>query len=165
MFTLFSGEEDDELRYSRMGLEVQRIHTILQEADSESMVFFNEPLTSTNPIEAISLCVEWIVHFINTGITGFMVTHMHDIYFSLEKTLSEEKKRKFRSLVTITRRNDAHVLKNLYRVVEQEPSKTSYAADVADSFGISLEKLIEDPALREQAQRYQKDVSEQSLFE
>lgn len=57
------------------------------------------------------------------------------------------------------------MLKNLYRVVEQEPSKTSYAADVADSFGISLEKLIEDPALREQAQRYQKDVSEQSLFE
>lgn len=165
MFTLFSGEEDEELRYSRMGLEVQRIHTILQEADSESVVFFNEPLTSTNPIEAISLCVEWIVHFINNGITGFMVTHMHDIYFSLEQTLSDEKKRKFRSLVTITHRDDAHVLKNLYRVVEQEPSKTSYAADVADSFGISLEKLIENPALREQAQRYQKDVSERSLFE
>ena len=165
MFTLFSGEEDEDLRYSRMGLEVQRIHTILQEADSESMVFFNEPLTSTNPIEAISLCVEWIVHFINTGVTGFMVTHMHDIYFSLEQTLSGEKKRKFRSLVTITRREDAHVLKNLYRVVEREPSKTSYAADVADSFGISLEKLIADPALREQAQRYQKDVSERSLFE
>ena len=165
MFTLFSGEEDEELRYSRMGLEVQRIHTILEEADSGSMVFFNEPLTSTNPIEAISLCVEWIVHFIREGITGFMVTHMHDIYFSLEQTLSDDKRSKFRSLVTITLRDGEHGLTNLYRVVEQKPSKTSYAAEVADSFGISLEKLIGDPTLREQARRYQDEVSEQSIFE
>ena len=57
VFTLFSAGEDEEMQSSRMGGEIRIIADFLKQAQEHDLVLINEPLTSTNPVEAISLII------------------------------------------------------------------------------------------------------------
>ena len=79
VFTLFSAGEDEEMQSSRMGVEIRIIADFLKQAQEHDLVLINEPLTSTNPVEAISLCSDIIRQFLKKNVTSLTVTHLYDV--------------------------------------------------------------------------------------
>lgn len=76
--TLFSAGEDSDMTASRMGIEVRILAEILDQAKAEDLVLINEPLTSTNPVEAISICADLIQNCCGIVLSCLVVTHLYD---------------------------------------------------------------------------------------
>ncbi len=153
LFTLFSSGEDSDMTASRMGVEVRILAEILETAGSRDLVLINEPLTSTNPVEAISICADLVTGFLEKNVTCMMVTHLYDIYFLLRSRLSEELDANLTSMVAEAE-STAEGMEYFYHFEYKDPLGNSYAKETARAFGITLEDLIADPDLRRQAEDY-----------
>ncbi len=140
IFTLFSSGEDAEMKYSRMGIEVKEIKRIVSQADSNSLVLINEPLTSTNPREAVGICADLVKFLLRRNADTLLVTHMYDIYFLLK----EEKTPGIISLVTQSGMDEENNLSVSYKVYEAEPESISYAENIAEEFGVTTKNLLLD---------------------
>ena len=153
LFTLFSSGEDSDMTASRMGVEVRILAEILETAGSRDLVLINEPLTSTNPVEAISICADLVTGFLEKNVTCMMVTHLYDIYFLLRSRLPEELDANLTSMVAEAE-STAEGMEYFYHFEYKDPLGNSYAKETARAFGITLEDLIADPDLRRQAEDY-----------
>ncbi len=148
IFTLFSAGEDDSMDASRMGIEIGKINDITENARPGDLILLNEPLTSTNPVEAVSICAELCRGFLEKGITHLLVTHLYDIYFLLKAQLSgKPEEARLRSLVTESRYDaERGAMVHEYRLREDEPEGNSYARETAAAFGITPEGMLSDAA-------------------
>ena len=88
---------------SRMGVEIKILAEMLEQVESEDLALINEPLTSTNPVEAISICGDLVEKFLEKRVTCMMVTHLYDVYFLLRSTLPDSLQPRLVSLVTEAR--------------------------------------------------------------
>ena len=163
--TLFSSGEDSSMTVSRMGVEIQRLSNIMQQATAEDLVLINEPMTSTNPIEAVSICGDLMQRFLNASITHIVVTHLYDIYYLLKARLSPEEARHFISLITVSAFHDGEGMEHTYRLKESAPLGNSYAMETAKSFQITLEDLLDDPDLMREASAYCRTEREENMYE
>ena len=165
LYTLFSSGEDSSMTVSRMGVEIQRLSFIMQQATDQDLVLINEPMTSTNPIEAVSICGDLMQRFLNAGITHIVVTHLYDIYYLLKARLSVEEARHFISLITISTFHDGEGMEHTYRLKESAPLGNSYAMETAKNFQITLEDLLDDPALMQEASAFCRTEREENMYE
>lgn len=166
IFTLFSAGEDSSMNASRMGLEVQKLTSILKTASSSDLVLLNEPMTSTNPVEAVTICADITRHFLECGITHLMVTHLYDVYFLLKAKLPENLLPRLDSLVTDSSYDSkSGQMHHTYRLYHHEPLGNSYARETAVSYGITLENMISDPEDLLKAEAYCSGQNENSLYE
>ena len=164
-YTLFSTGEDSSMSVSRMGVEIQRLSQIMQSATEQDLVLINEPMTSTNPIEAVSICSDLMQHFLNKHITHLVVTHLYDIYYLLKTRLSADQEERFTSLITLSEFSEEKGMVHSYRLMESQPLGNSYAMETAKSFQITLEDLLEDPALRAEASSYCRRIRMENIYE
>ena len=153
LFTLFSSGEDSDMTASRMGVEARILADILETATAGDLVLINEPLTSTNPVEAISICADLVTGFLEKKVTCMMVTHLYDIYFLLRSKLPDELDAYLTSMVAEAE-STAEGMEYFYHFEYKDPLGNSYAKETARNFGITLEDLIPDPALRRQAEDF-----------
>lgn len=160
IFTLFSAGEDRAMTASRMGVEIKILAEMLEQVESEDLVLINEPLTSTNPVEAISICGDLVEKFLEKRVTCMMVTHLYDVYFLLRSTLPDSLQPRLVSLVTEARYQEKEGMIYSYRLRESEPLGNSYARQTAEAFGITLEDLVGDSnGLRQAAEFCEKESS------
>lgn len=165
MHTLFSAGEDDSMDASRMGVEIKKLTAILNNAVSTDLVLLNEPMTSTNPVEAVSICADISKHLLKKGITHLLVTHLYDIYFLLHAQLGEDLKY-LRSLITESYYDDTtQGMVHHYRLREAEPEGNSYARETARSFGITLEDMVVDVAHQAQAAAFCDSRNDNQVYE
>ncbi len=166
IYTLFSAGEDSSMSVSRMGVEVQKLTAILKNATKEDLVFLNEPMTSTNPVEAVSILRDLTDHFLENGITHLLVTHLYDVYFLLKASLTPEKLQRLESLITESHYDEEEqVMVHHYHLIAHEPLGNSYARETAVSYGITLENLIPESSVRGQAKEYLAKNSIDSIYE
>lgn len=166
IFTLFSAGEDSSMTKSRMGIEVKKLTQILQQATSSDLIFLNEPMTSTNPVEAVSICAELTRHFIEKGITHLLVTHLYDVYYLLKAKLTPDQFKRLESLITLSSYDEAsQTMKHSYKLTRHEPLGNSYARETAAAYGITLDQMIDDPALKSQAAGYIETHNIDSIYE
>jgi hypothetical protein len=166
IYTLFSAGEDNSMDASRMGVEIQKLTNILQHATSTDLVLLNEPMTSTNPVEAISICADLMQHFLSDGIMHLLVTHLYDIYFLLRARLSDTERQHLKSLITESYFDEqTHGMVHHYRLREAEPEGNSYARETAASFGITLHDMIADPTSLEQAGAFCRSHKDNLVYE
>lgn len=165
LYTLFSSGEDSSMTVSRMGVEIQRLSFIMQQATAQDLVLINEPMTSTNPIEAVSICGDLMQRFLNGSITHIVVTHLYDIYYLLKARLSEEDARRFISLITVSTFHEGEGMEHTYRLKVSAPLGNSYAMETAKSFQITLEDLLDDPQLMQEASAYCRKEQEENMYE
>lgn len=130
-------------RYGRRGLlaeEAERIAAAVAAVTPHSMVFFNEPLTSTGPEEAKSISAEVIAVFKAAGVRGVWVTHVYDL--AARRALLEEavpwgsRLGSLRILVE----EGAEISRFTYKVARGEPDFNSRAGDVLRRKGVTLTK-------------------------
>lgn len=165
LHTLFSAGEDSSMSVSRMGVEIQKLTGILNEATAQDLVLINEPMTSTNPVEAVSICAELMEHFLGKHITHLVVTHLYDIYYLLQSRLSEADKQRMNSLVTESYYDPKKGMVHSYTLIVSPPRGNSYAMETAKQFGITLSDLLTDPALVEEASAFCADEDVESIYQ
>lgn len=163
-YTLFSSGEDSSMSVSRMGVEIQRLSVIMNDASARDLVLINEPMTSTNPVEAVSICADLMERFLAGGITHLVVTHLYDIYYLLQARLSTEQKARFISLITLSSFSETEGMVHSYRLQQSAPLGNSYAMETAKSFRITLEDLMEDPARRAEAAAYCRASIDENIY-
>lgn len=165
IYTLFSAGEDDSMDASRMGIEIHKITDIMKNAGPKELVLLNEPLTSTNPVEAVSICADLSRKFLAGGITHLMVTHLYDVYFLLNATLPESSRARLHSLITESHfDSESESMVHRYKIREAEPEGNSYARATAVSYGITLEAMLPDDTQAYEAKRYLDSLSSNTLY-
>ena len=166
LYTLFSAGEDSSMTASRMGVEIKKLTGILKEAAASDLVLLNEPMTSTNPVEAVSICADPSRHFLQKGITHLLVTHLYDVYFLLKAQLTGDLRAKLESLITQSYYDEAAgAMSHSYRLLNAEPLGNSYARETAAAYGITLEDMIPAGAMLEQAEAYRQANNINSIYE
>ncbi len=155
IFTLFSAGEDSSMTASRMGVEIKKLTSILREATASDLVLLNEPMTSTNPVEAVSICADLSRHFLEKGITHLLVTHLYDIYFLLKAQLPAQHRRHLESLITQSAYDEAsQTMRHSYHLISAEPLGNSYARETAIAYRITLQDMLPAGDLLTQASTY-----------
>lgn len=166
IYTLFSAGEDSSMTASRMGVEIKKLTAILKEATASDLVLLNEPMTSTNPVEAVSICADLSRHFLQLGITHLLVTHLYDIYFLLKAQLGSELRPRLESLITQSHYDEnAGAMLHSYRLINAEPLGNSYARETAAAYGITLKDMLPPGDMLEQANAYCQTHNINSIYE
>ncbi len=166
IFSLFSAGEDSSMTASRMGVEVKKLTEILKTATASDLILLNEPMTSTNPVEAVSICSDLTRHFLEVGATHLLVTHLYDIYYLLKAQLKSDLLARMESLITQSHYDEVegHMVHS-YRLIAHEPLGNSYARETAQAYGITLDAMISDKALLSEAERYCDAYNKDSVYE
>lgn len=166
IFTLFSAGEDSSMTASRMGVEIKKLTGILKEATASDLVLLNEPMTSTNPVEAVSICADLSRHFLKKGITHLLVTHLYDIYFLLKAQLSADGRKHLESLITQSHYDETSgSMVHSYHLISAEPLGNSYARETAAAYGITLRDMLPAGSLLDQADAYCRQHNINSIYE
>ena len=120
-----------------MGVEIRILAEMLDQVTQSDLVLINEPLTSTNPVEAVSICSDLICRFLEKRVTNLTVTHLYDVYFLLRSKLAASQQSMLKSLVTQARYEEDRGMIYSYQLIESEPLGNSYARETAEAFGIT----------------------------
>lgn len=138
VMTLFSAGEKNYSNKSRYQLELEKIKHMYENAHSDTLILLNEPLTSTNPDEAVGILGENITHLAGQGCTVITVTHLYDIFHVLKKS-----ERAMKSFVTCTQL-DGKTLQYTYTIRESPPLAQNYAHIIAQQYGLTAEQLLQN---------------------
>lgn len=128
-------------RYGRKGLlaeEAGRIAASVESLTGDSMVLFNEPLTSTGPEETKSISAEVIAVCMAAGARGIWVTHVYELASNranLEEALPWGSRL---GSLRIVLEEVGSETKFTYRVERGEPKGYSHAEDALRRGGIHL---------------------------
>jgi DNA mismatch repair ATPase MutS len=122
IFTHFKREEDTRMRSGKLDEELSRMSSIVDNLTPYSIVLFNESFASTNEREGSEIARQIVRALVETGIKVFYVTHMFDLAhgFYLAKT----------DAALFLRAERLADGRRTFRLVEGEPSPTSYGEDL-----------------------------------
>lgn len=148
LLTLFAAGESETGEDSRMGMEIQRIRLLRSRMTTRSILFFNEPMTSTSAREGAGICVELLADLAGKGIPSMLVTHFNHIWPDLSAAFEGLGMRdKLHSLVMKAKETPEGV-QYLYRLEEAPPPPSSHARAVAAAQGLRLEDMLAGLAAR-----------------
>ncbi|WP_283094129.1 hypothetical protein [Burkholderia cenocepacia] len=108
-----SGKFDEELR---------RVSVIIDQVETDSIVFFNESLASTNEREGAEVAGQIVRALLDNRVRVFFVTHMYALSNDLYESQSAR--------ATFLRAERNNWGGRTYRIVEGEPLDTSFGEDV-----------------------------------
>ncbi|QHT59743.1 hypothetical protein GXP70_07105 [Paenibacillus lycopersici] len=137
--TVFAAGEDRHLNASRYQQEAENMHQAIHMAGPGTLLLFNEPFTSTNPVEASELLSDITAQLHEAGTTLMMVTHLYNVY-----DLLRQRGLNVRSY-TMGSRLGAETIEHTYAVEEKAPDGLSYARLLAIEYGFRIANLVDDP--------------------
>ena len=141
---LFSaGEQEDRSRFEQ---EARIMQDILKNADENTVVFMNEPYTSTAAQEAVSMLLEAFLALHQKGSRQIVVTHYYELYTPLCEHLEQ-------AVLSFTAKSivSKDGIRHLYRMAQCPPDASSYASLIAKQYGIAVDLLIQNKEVAEQA--------------
>lgn len=139
VITLFSAGEENGSNQSRYELELTTIRKMYERSDSATLLLFNEPLTATNPEEAIPILADILCRMAQRDCTALVVTHYYEVYDWLTQRLPE----RISSFVTEAT-IEAGQIRYGYRVHASAPKPQRYAHMIAEKYGLTAENILED---------------------
>lgn len=138
IFTNFPAKEEAALNKGRLGEECARIAKMLDEVTRYSLVLMDETFSSTSAIEATYIAKEVITGLSLIGARCLFATHLHDLTQMTDEMnavggvridhLSAEMK-------------DEKTGERSYRILRTRPDGLSYARNIAEKYGITLEHI------------------------
>ena len=106
-----------------------------------SLVLLDESLSSTGSFEGAYIAGEVLSGFSMAGCRGIFSTHLHDLAASVDKINGE------------CVQNGGSPVDNMvaqvedgsrtFRIIRRSPDGKSYARDIADKYGLSLDKILD----------------------
>ncbi|WP_298381572.1 hypothetical protein [Ferrimicrobium sp.] len=123
LYTFFPRDEDRDLQRGRLDDELTRLSTTISALSPEGLLFLNEPLSTTNEIEACAIMSALVDNLTRRDVTTFVVTH----YPTLARALATNG--------TSLRPETAADGARTYRIEPSAPPEDSSAMDVYSRLG------------------------------
>ncbi|MEF3306290.1 MutS-related protein [Paenibacillus sp. GYB003] len=150
IFTHFSLEEKPNIEFGRLGEESKRLADIFEYATRYSLLLLNESLSSTSPGESLYLSIDIVKGIKLLGCRAVFATHLHELAASVDMINSEEEgDGKLISMVSCVKRSEDGKATRTYKVVPSPPQGRSFAEDIANQYGISLNQIRDTLRKRE----------------
>ena len=122
IFTHFIKEEDKKLESGKLDEELLRLSEISNHIKADSMILFNESLSSTNEREGSEIARQIIKAFCEKNIKIFFVTHFFDLAYSFYRNNS------YKICFLSPERTEGG--ERTFRILKSDPLDTSYGLDL-----------------------------------
>lgn len=122
LFTHYKREEDATMRKGKLDEELARMSEIVDHLGPNTMLLLNESFAATNEREGSEIAGQVVRALLEKGIKIFYVTHLYEFAHDFF-----DRKRRDTLCLRAERRADGT---RTFRLVEGEPSETSYGEDL-----------------------------------
>jgi DNA mismatch repair protein MutS len=131
IFTHFEKEEDIETLRGKFEDELVRVHEILEQASSNSVIVMNESFNSTTLNDALLVGTQVMQRILKLGCLGVYVTFVDEIASLSEATVS--------MVSQIVPENPAE---RTFKLLRKPADGLAYAWAIADKYGLIYERLM-----------------------
>ena len=136
VLTHFTVNETHLAESGRLQDEINRLNTLVAKSDKFSFVILNETFAGTNSTKALELFQDLLRDLNREKFLCVYVTHFHNIAFYVEEQSKELKE--CGNLIAMIDPN-AHI--RTYKVLQANPSDTSYSRDIVVKHELSWEQI------------------------
>ncbi len=156
IFTHFPELEKNNVSEGRLGEECVRLETILPKLSEHSLILMNESLSSTSHQECLFIATEIVRYMRKVGCRALFATHIHELAENIPELNKEDGLSNMMSLVAgVDESSELEVMtedgikkfksgnKRTYKILPLPPQGRSFALDIAKTYGISFEQLLE----------------------
>ena len=131
VFTHFTKEEDKKLESGKLDEDLARLSEIANLIKPNTLILFNESLSSTNEREGSEIARQIIKAFLEKNIKMFFVTHFFDLAYSFYENKNDK--------IGFLRAERSKDRKRTFHILKGEPLETSFGEDLYEKiFGQPL---------------------------
>ncbi|MBQ7922126.1 MAG: hypothetical protein IJ325_06065 [Clostridia bacterium] len=140
IYTHFPTGSEDTIDKGRLGEECSRLGMIFESITEDSLVLLDESLSSTGSYEGAYIASEVLQGFSMVGCRGIFCTHLHDLAASVDRINEACLPKggvKIDNLVAAIEQGSRS-----FRIMRTKPDGKSYARDIAEKYGLSLDHIM-----------------------
>lgn len=143
VWTQFAAGEPHRVGMGRFDHEAQRLAEVFDRATPHSLVLINEPLSGTNPDEAVQIARGVVVGFQQLGARAIVATHLHSLAREVPAMSAVMPEAPVVSLVASPPEGEvgADGVPRSFRIVVGPPTGESRALEIARQHGLSPEQV------------------------
>ncbi|MBQ7760659.1 MAG: hypothetical protein IJ400_01270 [Clostridia bacterium] len=140
IFTHFPNDAEDTIDKGRLGEECARLYEIFGDLTENSLVLLDESLSSTGSYEASYIASEVLSGLSLAKCRGIFSTHLHELASMIPEINEKCKQDGGERIDTLVAGMDNG--ERSFEIFRKTPDGRSYARDIADKYGISLDKIL-----------------------
>lgn len=141
IYTHFPTGADDTIDKGRLGEECARLGEIFDAVTGDSLVLLDESLSSTGSYEASYIAAEVLQGLCRVGCRCLFSTHLHELAAEIDRINAESEAAGGVRVDTLV----AGIMgegKRSFRIVRAKPDGKSYARDIAERYGLTLNTIL-----------------------
>lgn len=140
VFTHFPTGSEDTIDKGRLGEECARLDEIFERVTENSMVLLDETLSSTGSFEGSYIASEVLSGFSMVKCRGIFSTHLHELAGMLDEINARCENNGGARIDTLVAGMEEG--QRSFKIYRKKPDGRSYARDIADKYGISLDSIL-----------------------
>ena len=141
IYTHFPTGAEDTIDKGRLGEECARLGEIFDCVTEQSLVLLDESLSSTGSYEASYIAAEVLGGLAHVGCRCLFSTHLHELAAEIDNINRRALENGDVAIDTLVAGIEGEG-KRSFRIIRAKPDGKSYAHDIAESYGLTYEKII-----------------------